>query len=125
MDQSTPENLDPLRALEDLLRPVGLSAADVGGRVSFAGKDPVVADRIRLGAAIGVPMMAGAAGAAALHRIRTGAGQDLHLDLRKAVHHIAPHAFWHPTLNGELPERALIFDNHSRTSDPAGVPWTG
>ncbi|WP_146073525.1 hypothetical protein [Amycolatopsis sp. CA-126428] len=38
-------------------------------------------------AAIGVPMMAGAVGAAAPHRIRTGAGQDLHLDPRKAVHH--------------------------------------
>ncbi|MGW1874214.1 hypothetical protein [Streptomyces sp. NPDC001975] len=91
---------DPRAALEELLAPTGLSIADAGGRVSFAGADPVVADRIRLGAAVGIPMMAGAVGAAALHRIRTGAGQDLHLDLRQAVHHITPHAFWHPTLNG-------------------------
>ena len=102
---------DPLVALEELLAPAGLSIADTGGRVSFAGEDPIVPDRIRLGAAVGIPMMAGAVGAAALHRIRTGAGQDLHLDLRQAVHHITPHAFWHPTLNGELPEHALVFDN--------------
>jgi len=102
---------DPRVTLEELLAPAGLSIADVGGRVSFAGEDPIVADRIRLGAAVGIPMMAGAVGAAALHRIRTGAGQNLRLDLRQAVHHITPHAFWHPTLNGELPEHTLVFDN--------------
>lgn len=106
-----PEGFEPAAALADLLAPIGLSAADTGGRVTFAGADPIVADRIRLGAAIGVPMMAGAVGAATLHRIRTGVAQDLHLDLRQAIHHITPHAFWHPTLNGEMPEHALTIDN--------------
>lgn len=102
---------DPTTALVDLLEPAGLSPADAGGEVTFSGQDPIVPDSVRLGAAIGIPMMAGAVGAAALHRIRTGVGQDLHLDLRQAVHHVVPHAFWRPTLNGELPEHALVPDN--------------
>jgi crotonobetainyl-CoA:carnitine CoA-transferase CaiB-like acyl-CoA transferase len=105
------DGFDPVACLEELLAPLGLSTADTGGEVTFAGQDPIVPDRIRLGAAIGVPMMAAAVGAAALHRIRSGIGQDLRLDLRQAIHHVTPHAFWHPTLAGELPEHSLIFDN--------------
>lgn len=102
---------DPMTHLDDVLEPLGLSTGDTGGTVSFAGQDPMMDDRLRLGASIGLPMMAGAVGAAALHRIRTGVGQDLHLDLRQAVHHIAPHSTWHPTINGEAPESALLRDN--------------
>lgn len=108
---AAPTDLDPTAALDDLLEPVGLSASDAGGQVTFAGADPMVPEKIRLGAAIGIPMMAGAVGAAALHRIRSGVGQDLHLDLRQAIHHVVPHAFWRPTLNGDLPEHALVADN--------------
>jgi len=103
--------LDPSAALTELLEPVGLSTEDAGGQVTFAGADPIVPEKVRLGAAIGIPMMAGAVGAAALHRIRSGVGQDLHLDLRQAIHHVVPHAFWRPTLNGQLPEHALVADN--------------
>ncbi|WP_427919187.1 CoA transferase [Streptomyces sp. cg40] len=102
---------DAGRALENLLAEVGLSSAETGGRVSFSGQDPIVAARHRLGAAIGVPVMAGAVGAAALWRRRTGRAQDLHLDLRQAVHGITPHAFWHPTLSGETPPHPLVADN--------------
>jgi crotonobetainyl-CoA:carnitine CoA-transferase CaiB-like acyl-CoA transferase len=112
MDTSAmPDEFDPNLHLEQLLAPLGLASADAGGTVSFAGRDPIVADKVRLGASIGLPMMACAVGAAALHRIRNGVGQDLQVDLRQAIHHITPHAFWQPTLNGELPEHALIFDN--------------
>ncbi|MGC0250358.1 CoA transferase [Pseudactinotalea sp. Z1748] len=110
-DAAQATDLDPSAALADLLEPVGLSPEDTGGQVTFAGADPMVPEKVRLGAGIGIPMMAGAVGAAALHRIRTGVGQDLHLDLRQAIHHVVPHAFWRPTLNGDLPEHALVADN--------------
>lgn len=77
-------------ALDDLLADVGLSATAAVGRVSFAGQDPIIAARHRLGAAIGIPMMGNAVAAAAMHRHRGGPGQDLQLDLRQAVHHINP-----------------------------------
>jgi crotonobetainyl-CoA:carnitine CoA-transferase CaiB-like acyl-CoA transferase len=102
---------DPIAALNDLLTEVGLSTGDAGGRVTLAGQDPIIPARHRLGAAIGIPIMGNAVAAAAMHRRRGGPGQDLHLDLRQAVHHITPHAYWNPTVAGELPSFALALDN--------------
>jgi crotonobetainyl-CoA:carnitine CoA-transferase CaiB-like acyl-CoA transferase len=102
---------DPTIALDGLLAEVGLSTADAGGQVTFAGQDPFIAARHRLGAAIGIPMMGNAVAAAAMHRLRGGPGQDLHLDLRQAVHHINPSFRWEPTLAGEFPSVALLIDN--------------
>ena len=102
---------DPTVALDGLLADVGLSVADAGGRVTFAGQDPIIAARHRLGGAIAIPMMGNAIAAAAMHRHRGGPGQDLHLDLRQAVHHINPSFAWKPTLAGEFPSIALVLDN--------------
>ncbi|WP_327146148.1 CoA transferase [Nocardia sp. NBC_01327] len=103
--------LDHVAALDDLLANLGLAAENTGGSVSFAGQDPILPARHRLGASIGIPIMAAAVGAVALHRRRGGPDQDVQLDLRQAVHGITPHAFWHPTLAGELPPHPLVADN--------------
>jgi crotonobetainyl-CoA:carnitine CoA-transferase CaiB-like acyl-CoA transferase len=102
---------DPVSHLDLLLADVGLSTASAGGEVTFTGSDPIVASRLRLGACIGLPVMGGAVAAAALWRLRTGQGQDLALDLRRAIHGISPGAFWRPTLNGEPPPAPLVADN--------------
>ncbi len=102
---------DPVEDLDDLLAEVSLSRSEVGGSVSFTGQDPIVRAAHRLGACIGVPLMAGAVAAVAFHRHRGGPAQDLQLDLRQAVHTINPGAFWHPTLNGEMAPHPLILDN--------------
>ncbi|MBF6332828.1 CoA transferase [Nocardia transvalensis] len=102
---------DPLVALNDLLAPIGLDSADAGGAVDFAGRDPILESRLRLGAAIGIPMMAGAVGVAALWRHRGGHGQDLHLDLRQAVYYIAPEILWEPTVNGFPAPAPLVEGN--------------
>jgi crotonobetainyl-CoA:carnitine CoA-transferase CaiB-like acyl-CoA transferase len=102
---------DPLAALDGLLSDVGLTRAATGGTVSFAGQDPIVPAAHRLGACIGIPIMAGAVAAVAFHRRRGGPAQDLGLDLRQAVHGVTPGAFWHPTLNGEVAPHPLVLDN--------------
>ena len=102
---------DPLAALNDLLSAVGLSTADTAGTVSFAGQDPILPAAHRLGACIGIPIMASAVAAVALHRHRGGPAQDLALDLRQAAHGINPGAFWRPSLNGELAPHPLVLDN--------------
>jgi hypothetical protein len=102
---------DPLAVLDDLLSDAGLSRAETGGAVSFAGQDPILPAAHRLGACIGIPVMAGAVAAIALHRHRGGPGQDLELDLRQAVHGINPGAFWHPALNGAPAPHPLVLDN--------------
>jgi crotonobetainyl-CoA:carnitine CoA-transferase CaiB-like acyl-CoA transferase len=102
---STIDNLD------DLLSQVGLSRDASGGTTKFAGEDPILPAVHRLGACIGVPMMAAAISAVALHRLRGGPTQDLEIDLRQAVHAINPGAFWRPTLNGEMAPHPLVLDN--------------
>jgi crotonobetainyl-CoA:carnitine CoA-transferase CaiB-like acyl-CoA transferase len=103
--------LDPVEDLDALLREVGLSRAEAGASVSFAGEDPILPSVHRLGACIGVPLMAAAVATVGLHRLRGGPAQDLHLDLRQAVHAINPGAFWHPTLGGERAPYPLLLDN--------------
>ncbi len=106
-----PTEFDPVAVLDDLLFDVGLSTSATGGSLAFTGDDPILPAAHRLGACIGVPLMANAVAAVALHRIRGGPAQDLEVDLRQAVHGIDPGAFWHPTLNGESAPHPLVIDN--------------
>ncbi len=109
--ESLPSGFDPLTVLDALLSGVGLSGASTGGSVSFSGQDPILPSKHRLGACVGIPIMAGAVGAVAFHRERGGPEQDLSLDLRQAVHAINPDISWHPTLNGEPTPKPLLRDN--------------
>jgi crotonobetainyl-CoA:carnitine CoA-transferase CaiB-like acyl-CoA transferase len=102
---------DPQAALDELLAGVGLARASAGATVAFTGEDPILPATHRLGACIGIPIMAAAVAAVALHRHRGGPQQRLELDLRQAVHGISSAAFWHPTLNGEPPPSPLVADN--------------
>lgn len=111
-ESSTCDNtFEPLSALEDLLQEIGLCPGDCAGVVGFSGADPILASRLRLGAGIGVAIMAAAVGVAAIARLRGCKGQDLHLDLRQAIHGITPHLAWHPTINGLPHGHPLVFDN--------------
>ncbi len=114
-----------------LLQSVGLNPVDTGGKISFYGQDPIMQSRIRLAASYAIPYMGCAAGAAMIWREKTGRAQDLHIDLRKAIHYIAD-VPW-STLNGQPypmpfnpPERLCpYFDQFYETKDgrlfcPAG-----
>jgi len=79
---------------------LGLSPEDTGGKITFVGEDPIFPSAHRLGACISIPIMAGAAGIANIWRQRTGRGQDLSIDLRKAIHGINPMYKFMPTVNG-------------------------
>jgi hypothetical protein len=79
---------------------LGLSPEDTGGTITFVGEDPIFLSAHRLGACIGIPIMAGAAGIANIWRQRTGRGQYLSIDLRKAIHGINPMYKFMPTVNG-------------------------
>ena len=83
-----------------VMKELGLSPEDTGGTITFVGEDPIFPSVHRLGACIGIPIMAGAAGIADIWRQRTGRGQDLNLDLRKAIHGINPAYKFMPTVNG-------------------------
>ena len=108
---SQPDDFDSVEALDDLLSDVGLSSADSGASVSFAGLDPILPAAHRLGACIGVPLMAGAVAAVAFHKHRGGPrpGPPPRPTPSRARHQSG--AFWHPTLNGEVAPHPLILDN--------------
>ena len=82
------------------MKELGLSPEDTGGTITFVGEDPIFPSVHRLGTCIAIPLMAGAAGIADIWRQRTGRGQDLSLDLRKAIHGINPLFKFMPTING-------------------------
>jgi crotonobetainyl-CoA:carnitine CoA-transferase CaiB-like acyl-CoA transferase len=87
---ATDDAFDVQRALAEVLEAVGLSVADAGGTVSFRGADPVVPSTLRLGAAAAIALVAKSVAVAALWRDRTGAGQDIAMDLRTAPHRLCP-----------------------------------
>jgi crotonobetainyl-CoA:carnitine CoA-transferase CaiB-like acyl-CoA transferase len=92
-----------------ILGPIRLGTKDTGGRVTFTGEDPILPSRHRLGAIVAMAMMAPAVATQVLHRMRGGAGQDLSVDLRKAICHTHPFVAFHPTVGG-YPYQMLFAD---------------
>jgi crotonobetainyl-CoA:carnitine CoA-transferase CaiB-like acyl-CoA transferase len=81
-----------------------MSSADCGGEVSFYGQDPIVPSRIRFGAMSAVGLAAKVIAAAAIWKDRTGQGQDIEVDVRKALRRFAGffEGKWE-TINGRPP----------------------
>ncbi len=82
---ATSPEFDFYAGLEELLSGVGLSAADSGGKLTFYGQDPIVPSCFRFGAMAAVALAAKTTALAALWKSRTGEGQDIHVDVRKAL----------------------------------------
>jgi len=72
-------------ALDDVLKDVGMSAADSGGKLSFYGRDPIIPSPHRFGIMAALGLAAKAVAIAAVWRDRTGEGQDIAVDVRKAL----------------------------------------
>lgn len=82
--------IDTLAALEEVLNGVGLSVDQAGGAVTCFGADPVIRSPLRLGSAATIALLAKSVAAAAFHYWRGGPGQNIHVDLRKALHRLCP-----------------------------------
>jgi len=78
-------NFDLHGALDDVLKDVGMSAADSGGKLSFYGRDPIIPSPHRFGIMAALGLAAKAVAIAAVWRHRTGEGQDIAVDVRKAL----------------------------------------
>ncbi|MFG3587421.1 CoA transferase [Streptomyces sp. NPDC047990] len=87
---TTDDGFDIHQALREVLSSVGLHSEDSGGDITFIGADPVVPSIMRLGAVPALGMTAKSVALAALWRRRTGEGQDITMDLRKAPHRLCP-----------------------------------
>jgi len=81
----TSPDFDLHKAVNDVLADVGLSVADSGGKLAFRGRDPIIASPFRFGSMAAVGLAAKSVAVAALWKQRTGEGQDISLDVRKAL----------------------------------------
>jgi CoA transferase family III len=109
---AAPKHFDIGAAFEQFMNGIGLSPQDTGGNITFFGEDPIFESRHRIGACISIPIMGAATGAAAIWRMRTGRGQNLSLDLRKAIHGVNPVYKFKPTINGYAYQMPYALGNH-------------
>jgi crotonobetainyl-CoA:carnitine CoA-transferase CaiB-like acyl-CoA transferase len=84
------DNFDIHGQLKALLKEFNLSPEDSGGDIKFIGSDPIIPSPIRFGAATGLALTAKAVAIAKLWKLRTGDGQDIEMDLRRAPHRLSP-----------------------------------
>jgi len=109
---STSSDFDLRDGVNQVLADVGMSAADSGGQLTFYGQDPIVPSRIRFATMAGIGLAAKTIAAAALWRDRTGQGQDVHIDVRKAYRRFSGffEGIWE-TVNGRSPAMGAFENN--------------
>src|ERR1700733_14220839 len=81
---------DLLGVVDGLLEELGLDRGDTGGKVTFAGLDPLRPTVLKTGAASAAIAATNAIATAILWRHRGGDAQDIHVDLRKAYTYQSP-----------------------------------
>lgn len=113
LKSSVSKEFDIGSTFNQFMNDIGLSSEDIGGTVTFTGADPIFESRFRQGACISIPIMRAAAGAAIVWRMRTGRGQNLALDLRKAIHGINPVYKFKPTINGYAYQMPYAIGNYT------------
>jgi len=109
---ATASDFDLHRSVNEVLKDVGLTAADSGGKLTFYGQDPIIPSPHRFGAMAAVGLVARSVALAALWRSRTGEGQDIHVDVRKALRRFCGffEGKWE-TINGRGPAVGADRDN--------------
>ena len=78
-------NFDLHGAVNRVLNDVGLSTADTGGKLTFYGSDPILQSPLRFGTMAAIGLAARSVAVAALWRQATGEGQNISVDVRKAL----------------------------------------
>lgn len=101
---ATSPDFDLFRAVNRVLSDVGMTIDDCGGKLSFYGRDPIVPSPLRYGTMAGVGLAARSVALAALWKQVTGEGQDISIDVRKALRRFCGFAErrWE-TINGRAP----------------------
>jgi len=112
---ATSPQFDFHAGVNEVLKDIGLTTADSGGKLSFYGQDPILPARVRFGAMAAVGMAAKTTALAALWRSQTGEGQDIHIDVRKALRRFCGfyEGKWE-TINGRGPAKGEGRDNPFR-----------
>src|SRR6201993_1461650 len=88
----------------EVLKYIGLTTADSGGKLTFYGRDPILPSPIRFGTMAAIGLAARSVAVSALWKHATGEGQDISVDVRKALRRFAGffEGKWE-TINGRPP----------------------
>jgi crotonobetainyl-CoA:carnitine CoA-transferase CaiB-like acyl-CoA transferase len=78
-------DFDLEQGVNQVLADVGMAVSDCGGKLTFYGRDPIIPSPHRFGTMAAIGLAAKAVAVAALWRHRTGQGQDIGVDVRKAL----------------------------------------
>jgi crotonobetainyl-CoA:carnitine CoA-transferase CaiB-like acyl-CoA transferase len=82
---ATSSDFDLTKAVNEVLADVGMTSDDCGGEISFYGSDPILASPLRFGTMAAIGLAARSVAVAALWRQATGEGQNISVDVRKAL----------------------------------------
>src|SRR2546430_273254 len=74
---ATSPDFDLHAATNEVLKDIGLTTSDAGGKLTFYGSDPILPSPIRFGTLAAVGLAARSVAVAALWRQATGQGQDI------------------------------------------------
>src|SRR5437868_15281476 len=101
---ATSPDFDLHAATNEVLKDIGLKTSDAGSELTFYGQDPILPSPIRFGTLAAVGLATRSVAVAALWRQATGQGQDISVDVRKALRRFAGffEGKWE-TINGRPP----------------------
>src|SRR6266404_8518164 len=101
---ATSPDFDLHAATSEVLKDIGLTTADAEGKLTFYGSDPILPSPMRFGTLAAVGLAARSVAVAALWKEVTGEGQDISVDVRKALRRFAGffEGKWE-TINGRPP----------------------
>jgi len=101
---ATSPDFDLHEGVNEVLADIGMTTADSGGELSFYGQDPILPSPIRFGTMAAIGLAARSVAFAALWKEATGEGQDISVDVRKALRRFAGffEGKWE-TVNGRPP----------------------
>src|SRR5438045_7344988 len=101
---ATSPDFDLHAETKEVLKDIGLTTADAGGKHTFYGSDPILPSPMRFGTLAAVGLAARSVAVAALWKEATGEGQDISVDVRKALRRFAGffEGKWE-TINGRPP----------------------
>ena len=100
----TSPDFDLKKGVNEVLADVGMTSEDCGGELSFYGRDPILQSPLRFGTMAAIGLAARSVAVAALWRQASGEGQDISVDVRKALRRFAGffEGKWE-TINGRPP----------------------
>src|ERR1700745_1102696 len=101
---ATSRDFDLKKGVNEVLADVGMTSDDCGGELSFYGQDPILPSPLRFGTMAAIGLAARSVAVAALWRQATGEGQNISVDVRKALRRFAGffEGKWE-TVNGRSP----------------------